>query len=397
MSGGRGKVLISGASIAGPTLAYWLDRYGFEVTLVERAPAVRSGGYAIDIRATALDVVRRMGILPELQAAQLHMRRITFVNERGKVVGGLSPQVLMGSEHDDIELPRGALTDVLYALTKDRIQYRFNDSIASLADDGRGVDVTFKSGVSERYDLVCAADGIHSSTRRMVFGEESQFSRYLGYCFGLCELPNPYGYAFEAVSYNTPGKLALIYATDDSSIANALLVLKRPEPSRAELADARGQGQYLIDGFADDGWIVPDIRRAMAADEELYADAMMQIFMPSWSKGRVALVGDSAHAPSFFSGQGVSLALVTGYVLAGELATHGIGPEAFAAYERTARKFVEANQATAKDGCDTMAPDSSAKLWLRNRMVSMAPVLSRLGLISRNSRKIHSSLKLPTY
>lgn len=401
MTGPAGrKVLVSGASIAGPTLAYWLDRYGFDVTLVERSNALRGGGYAIDIRGTAMDVIERMGMLEEVKAAHIQTRCWSFLKADGRLAGSVRQEDLTGGiVGRDVELHRGTLAALLYARTRDRVDYRFNDRIAALESRDDAVDVTFASGKRESFDLVLAADGIHSSTRELVFGPEEPFSRYLGYCFAGFTMENRHGFFREGIVHNTPGKAAAIYETANGGEGrmNALLVVKRPQPSRAELNDIDAQRAAMQRDFAGSGWIVPEIVEAMQTADDIYFDAMEQIFMPRWSVGRVAVVGDAAYGPSFFSGQGTSLALVGAYVLAGELAIHASHADAFRAYDDTARSFVEGNQATARDGGNTMAPDTPAKLWMRNRMIGLAPLLTKLGLVGRNSRQLNSALVLKDY
>ena len=392
------RVLVSGASVAGPTVGYWLKHYGFDVTIVERAPTVRGGGYPIDVRGTAIDVVERMGLLPALQTSHIRTRLMTFVRPDGKTVGQIKPDDLMGGDEGrDVEVPRGRLSTLLYDATSERIPYRFEDSIASLENGDHSVDVSFRSGRRESFDIVIAADGLHSATRALVFGPEERFSKYLGYSFAGFSLANRHGMDREGIFYTKPNKAAMMYAVGDQPELTGLFVSKRPEPSRAELADPELLRRFFLDDFAAEGWRIPELRAGLEADDDYYADAMMQIHMPRWSSGRVAVVGDAAYGPSFFSGQGTSIALVGGYVLAGELALATSHDVAFAAYENRIRDFVEANQATASDGADTIVPSSAFKLWLRNRMIGLAPLLTRLGLISRKSRKVHSSLKLPDY
>ncbi|MBP7334290.1 FAD-dependent monooxygenase [Niveispirillum sp.] len=393
MNGIRRRVLISGASIAGPTLGYWLHRHGFDVTLVERAPTIRLGGYAIDVRGTAIDVIERMGILPALKAAHVHTRKFTFIRQDGRKVGSIDPDSLMGAEaHKDVELPRGSLTSILHDLTRDKFEYIFSDHVTALEDGPDEVTVTFQSGQKRSFDLVIGADGLHSRTRAMVFGPEERFSRYLGYCFGVFTMPNEFGMVREGCIFNAHQKMAGLYAIGDQACIHGIMVMKMPEPSREALGDAGWQRQTLHDGFAGEGWMVPSLLKGLDRSDDLYFDAMMQIRMPSWSRGRVALVGDAAFAPSFFSGQGTSIALVGAYVLANALASHASHEEAFKEYERLARPFIEANQATAADGSSIMVPDNPTKLWLRNSMIRLSPILSRLGLVSRNSRKVHSLL-----
>ena len=395
----RRTVLISGASIAGPALAYWLDQYGFDVTVVERADAVRSGGYPIDVRGTAIDVVQRMGLIPQLQAAHINAQKLTFVDAVGAPIGVIRPEALTGgvSGHD-IELPRGALTSSLYVLTRDTtIRYRFNDSIDTLDDDGAGVDVRFKSGAQGRFDVVVGADGLHSNTRALVFGPEAGFSHYLGFCFNLFSVPNDLGLSHEGVTYAEPGRMAGVYAVGDSDTLHAFLTFASIEPPFLSDPDIDKQRQRTAEVFAPGGWEVPRLVEAMQRSDDLYFDTVSQIYMPRWSSGRVVLVGDAAYAASFLSGQGSSLALVGAYVLAGELATHADPAEAFTAYEQITRPFVEANQALAGGGGGFLLPRTSEELDARNQALLALQSSESAGSHGEQSRRVHSLLQLPDY
>jgi 2-polyprenyl-6-methoxyphenol hydroxylase-like FAD-dependent oxidoreductase len=395
------SVLISGASIAGPTLAYWLGRYGFEVTVVERAPAVLSGGYPIDIRGTAIEVIERMGLRLEVDAAHIASRALTFVDAEGKAIATLPIYDLTGNEANrDVELPRGALTTLLYGLTQDsRVRYRFEDSIEALQDDGAGVDVRFRSGERQRYDVVIGADGIHSNTRQLVFGPEEPFRRYLCSMFNLFALPNDLGLSHGGVVYAEPGRAALVLALRDSRELFAMLTFATQAPPLGAHPDKAEQIARTAAVFADGGWEVPRLLDAMARSDDLYFDTVSQIRMPGWSKGRVTLVGDAAYAPSFRSGQGTSLALAGAYVLAGELAAHGDPSEAFAAYERILRPFVEANQALAikADGEDLLLPRTPEELDARNRKLAAIKPGRSADELSGKARAVHSALTLPDY
>ncbi|MGH8882929.1 MAG: FAD-dependent monooxygenase, partial [Stackebrandtia sp.] len=205
----RRKVLISGASIAGPALAFWLNRYGFAVTVVEKAGALRDGGYPIDVRGTALDVVRRMGILPRLRDAHIDLRRLTFLDGDGSEVASVSPHTLTGGvAGQDLEVRRGDLTGALYTAVRDDVEFLFNDSIDTLDQSGHGVDVTFRGGSRRTFDMVFGADGLHSRTREFLFGPEEQFHRYLGYCFAGFTMRNTFGLFRETVMWNAPGRAA---------------------------------------------------------------------------------------------------------------------------------------------------------------------------------------------
>jgi 2-polyprenyl-6-methoxyphenol hydroxylase-like FAD-dependent oxidoreductase len=187
-------ILISGASIAGPTLAYWLKRYGFTPTVIERAPEVRAGGYPVDVRFEAVQVAKLMGIWPRLQQEQTTLGEISFVNERHQRISRVNLQAVRKSlealDVDVVEIMRGDLAKAFYELTKDEVEYCFGDSIQELRQDEAGVDVTFERGGSRRFDLVVGADGLHSNVRTPVFGDEAQFERYCGYQVGVFTTDN---------------------------------------------------------------------------------------------------------------------------------------------------------------------------------------------------------------
>ena len=393
------SVLISGASIAGPALAYWLNQYGFDVTVVERADAIRSGGYPIDVRGTAIDVVERMGVLPQLRAAHVDTGKLRFVDADGNTIATITPEYLAGGTTDrHIELPRGELASILYDLTRDgQARYRFNDFIEALHDDGAGVDVRFKSGAEQRFDIVIGADGMHSNTRALVFGPEAPFIRYLGFCFNLFSMPNNAGLSHEAVVYAEPGRVTGVYAVGDSRTLLVFLNFAADEPPFQSNTDVDKQRQRTAETFRHGGPIFRRSVEAMLRADDLFFDTVSQIHMPRWSSGRVALVGDAAHAPSFLSGQGSSLALVGAYVLAGELAVHSDPADAFASYERITRPFMEANQALAKKGGSLLMPRTQEELDARNATLAAMQTSGKAASYSDHSRQVHNSLRLPDY
>jgi 2-polyprenyl-6-methoxyphenol hydroxylase-like FAD-dependent oxidoreductase len=369
----RRRVLISGASIAGPTLAYWLDRFGFDVTVVERAPAVRSGGYAIDIRGSALRVVEQMGLRAQIDDAHIASRGLTFIDDKGETIGAVPIYDLTSNDLGrDVELPRGKLTSMLYDLTGDSaVQYRFDDTIEALEDDGTSVEVRFRSGIQDRYDVVIGADGLHSNTRRLVFGPEDKYSHYLGFAFNIFTMPNDLGLSQEAVLYAEPGRIAGAFAVRGCPDLFAFLIFAAETPPFGAHADRMEQIERTAALFARGGWRVPSMVEAMRHADDLYFDTVSQIRMAGWSKGRVALVGDAAYAPSFRAGQGTSMALVGAYVLAGELAAHDDPMEAFAAYERIVRPYIDANQALAtRDAANIIFPRTREELDARNQMLA---------------------------
>ena len=388
----RRKVLISGASVAGPALAFWLNRYGFAVTVVEKAGTLRRGGYPVDVRGTALEVVRRMGILPRLRDAHIDLRRLTFLDGDGSEVASVKPHTLTGGVAGrDLEVRRGDLTGALYAAVRDDVEFLFSDSIDTLDQSAHGVDVTFRGGGRRTFDMVFGADGLHSRTREFLFGPEERFHRYLGYCFAVFTMRNTPGLSHEALMWNTPGRAAALYAVGDHDEVHALLNFAHPEPPFDAFRDPEAQRDLLAAVFADAGWEVPGMLAAMRDADDLFFDGASQIRMPRWSSGRAALVGDAAYAPSFLTGQGSSLALVGAYMLAGSLADryHAAG---FAAYEHSTREFVTVNQEQIGEGGATLFPTTARALEQRNDMLRNLSVMP-----SPEGRPAHSSLALPEF
>ncbi|MFJ9716966.1 FAD-dependent monooxygenase [Streptomyces sp. NPDC101213] len=387
------SVLISGAGVSGPALAYWLHRSGHAVTVVEKAGAPRDGGYPVDVRGTAIEVVRRMGALPRLRDAHVETRRCTFLDAEGGEVASVAPHAVAGGvEGQDIEVRRGDLVSILHAMVRDDVEFLFDDSIATLDQSGPGADVTFRSGRQRTFDLVVGADGTHSSTRKSLFGPEERFHRHLGHCFAVFTMPNTFGLSHELKLWNTPGRAAALYAVGDDDDLHAFLTFHQPEPPFEALRDPGAQRDLVAAVFADAGWEVPGMIDAMRDADDLFFDTAGQIRMPHWSSGRVALVGDAAYAPSFLTGQGTSLALAGAYVLADALAANRNHTAAFAAYERDVREFVAVNQALADNGAATLFPTTARALEQRDArlrdLVTLPPAMPR---------PAHSALTLPPF
>ncbi|NWJ70926.1 FAD-dependent monooxygenase [Pseudonocardia sp. ICBG1122] len=387
----KGTILVSGASIAGPALAYWLHRRGFAVTVVERAGAVRGGGYPIDVRGTAVEVVDRMGLLSRVRAAHVDSQRLTFLDPDGTPIATVDPEAATGGTHGrDVELRRGDLTGALYDAVRDDAEFVFGDSIASLTDHAHGVDVTFHSGAERTFDLVVGADGLHSATRALTFGPEEQFHHYLGYCFAGFTVPNHLGLAHEGVMWNVPGRAGILYATGGAPDVHGFLNFARTDPPFDAFRDPQAQRDLVAEVFAGDGWEIPRMVATMRTADDLFFDVVSQIRMPHWSSGRVALVGDAGYAPSFLSGQGSSMALVGAYVLAAELAAAPDHTSAFAAYEHGLRGFVELNQALATGGGGLVVPRTAEDLDRRN-----AALRGPVGPTGDRIREAASAFTLP--
>lgn len=359
----RGRILVSGASVAGPAVAYWLDRYGYDVTLVERSASLRGGGYPIDLRGAAMVAAERMGLLPQLQAAHINTRRVTFVDQYGVVSGSVEPGVFTGSVSGKaVELPRGELARMLFERTREHVHYRFGQSIAAVQDAPHGVAVTFQSGLEQNFDLVIGADGLHSNTRKLVFGPEAQFTRRIGFSFAGFAMPNTFGLSHEGVTWNVPGLMATLYAAGGQDYVHGLLAFAHDGVVR----DAGEQRRLVRQVFAGYGWHIPAMLEAMDRAEDFYFDIIEQVRMPVWHSGRVVLVGDAAYGPSFLTGQGTSLALAGAYALASEIARHSDYASGLAAYDQRLRPFVLANQATVEEGQAMVIPATVEQLQARN-------------------------------
>ncbi|SDM44444.1 FAD-dependent monooxygenase [Allokutzneria albata] len=366
------SVLISGASVAGPALAYWLGRYGFEVTVVEIAPSLRGGGYAVDFRGpTHLGVLERMGVLDDLRAVQTGGSPMTFVDERDRTLLHLPGEFAGG----DVEVLRSDLSRILYERSRDRAEYVFGVSIRALTETSDGVHVTFAGGTERVFDLVIGADGIHSGVRRLVFGPESEFVSFLGYYVACWELPNRFGVTSGSYAHNALGRMAS-FGVDhrDGTKAGAMVVFASAELDY-DRHDLDQQKRLIAEAYQGMSWRVPELLDSLERAEELYFDSISRSDVPSWSKGRVALVGDAA-AGATLGGMGTGAAVVAAYVLAGELSTSdGDYRSAFRRYENTLRAFAEGCQKGGNRTGKFLAPRTVFGLAARNRLLSTSALM----------------------
>ncbi|NUT42355.1 MAG: FAD-dependent oxidoreductase [Thermoactinospora sp.] len=387
------NILISGASIAGTTLAYWLREYGFTPTVVERASEVREGGYKVDIRGAALDVVERMGLLEQIRSLRTDVRTGSVVDGAGRQVASMDGDSFGGRVHQDAELHRGDLTRLLHEATSG-VEYIFGDSIASID----GTQVTFDSGLVRHFDLVVGADGLHSNTRALAFGPEDRYVRDMGYNVSIFSVPNHLGLDREELTYVGPGRTALLYSTRQDAGAKAMFLWQSDDKAR-ERAE---QQRTLAAAYTGSGWEVPRLLEGMADAPDFYYDSLSQVRMDSWHAGRVALIGDAAYCASPASGQGTSLALVGAYVLAGELKrAAGDHTAAFPAYEARMRPFVEANQALGTGNIKRMVmatPFQVRMSMIMLRVVNLLPGKDRI--MAKVVEPIHratTAIDLPSY
>ncbi|SCL24825.1 2-polyprenyl-6-methoxyphenol hydroxylase [Micromonospora rhizosphaerae] len=391
------NVLISGAGIAGPALAWWLRRHGFHSTVVERAPSARPGGQAVDIRGTAREVLERMGLTARVRAECVAERGMAYVAADGAVTCRMPVHAFDGEGIvAEIEIERGDLARLLYEETRAEVDYLFDDSIETLIQTDDGVRVTFERSAPRTFDLVVGADGVHSRTRALAFGPESAYLRPLGAYLAYFTTP----YAEDEgwfLLHNAPGGRVVGTRPTRGGRTSALFSFVSP-PLDVDRRDVAEQQRILADQFADVGWRTSELLAAMPAARDFYFDIYGQVRMDRWSRGRVALLGDAAWCPSPLTGQGTSLSLVGAYVLAGELAAaEGDHTVAFARYEEALRDHVRRGQELPGGGVSGFLPASRAAIWLRGQ--SMRAMTSRplRRLAARAFFSKADGLSLPEY
>jgi 2-polyprenyl-6-methoxyphenol hydroxylase-like FAD-dependent oxidoreductase len=389
------SILISGLGIAGPTLAYWLKAGGFEPTVIEAAPALRKGGYVIDFWGLGYDIAERMGLASDIERVGYHMQELRVVDDFGNRIAGFGTRVfsdVTGGRF--ITLGRSDLSRLLLAAIKDRTEVIFGDEIEALDEESDGVRVRFRHGSERRFDLVIGADGLHSGVRRLAFGPESQFEKQLGYGVAAFEVQG-YRPRDEQVYllYGQPGRMVGRFALHDDRTLFLMVFVAPNLPNDLTLAQ---QKALLRQKFADGKWECSRILDELERTDDLYFDRVSQIKMDTWSRGRIALVGDSAFCVSLLAGQGSALAMTAAYVLAGELAARGGAyQEAFSAYEKRLRTYIASKQRGAEFFGGALAPKTGFGLFFRNQVIKACaiPGVARMSF----GRDIVDKLQLPEY
>lgn len=386
------NVLISGASIAGPSLALWLSRHGFQPTVVERAPAIRSGGYAVDFRGASMQVLERMGILAEVERVQTRTGATTIVDSANRKLASLPDGFTSG----EVEILRGDLARILYEATRHDAEYIFDDSITGLRQSEAGVEVTFRRGRPRTFDLVIGADGLHSNVRSLAFGPESQFIRHLGYYVSIFTVPNHLGLDHSCLFHGVPGRMVGIFSAKDNAQAMASFYFASTTLQYDRYNTAQQQA-ILRERFATMDWEVPKLLESLDHAPDFYFDSISQIKMPRWSSGRIALLGDAAYCGSPLSGMGTGMAVVGASILAGELKrAAGDHVIAFAAYESLMRNYVAHCQKLA-EGAEWFIPKTQWKLWLRNQIWRTLPHTPWKNMMLEIPMKAANSICLQNY
>ncbi|WP_280460292.1 FAD-dependent monooxygenase [Nocardia carnea] len=401
------RVLISGGGIAGNAVALQLSRAGIRPTVIERAPAPRPGGQAVDLRGPSRTVAERMGLMPGIHRHRLDERGMLHVDTAGQEIVRMPADLFGGNGAvAEIEITRGDLNQVLLDAISDAagapgnpgVDYRYGEWIRDLREHSDGVRVDFASGATAEFDLVIGADGLHSATRRLAFGPEDQFSTYLGAYTSYFTMPTPAGIEPHWMTmYSMPGGIVAGLRPDaDPATAKAMVII-RTDPDPALRRNIAAQQELIRASLAGRGWQTDAILDAMDRAEDFYFDEIARITMPHWTTGRVALVGDAGYCGSPLSGQGTAMALVGAYVLAGEIARTPHDPAAaLTRYAETLRPFVETAQQLPPGGVKGMAPRTKTGIRAAHAFVRLATSRMMQPLMTRMLSETES-YTLPEY
>jgi 2-polyprenyl-6-methoxyphenol hydroxylase-like FAD-dependent oxidoreductase len=377
------NILISGAGIAGLTLAFWLSRDGHTVTVVEKSPALRDEGYMIDFFGPGYDVAELMGLLPALQQIHYPVPRFVFVDVQGHERFSVSYAAfrrLFNGRH--FNFMRGDLERVLYSHVKDDIRLLFDTTVQSFRQEQErsGVQVSLTDGTTREFDLLVGADGVHSQVRSLAFGDEQRFTRFLGYytaAFILEDRLREQVVADALYTLNVPGRQVAVYPIRSDKLAT-LFVYKANRTVHDFSAENAARELRAVYGGLD--WIVPALLE-WCDRSGLYFDEVSQVELPRWSAGRVVLVGDACQCVSLAAGQGASLAMVGAYVLAEELTRHGNDlPSALRRYEERLKPSIEKKQKAGRRLARWFVPESRLQQTIGDLFTRMAewPIVWRL-------------------
>ncbi len=395
------RILISGAGIAGPTLAYWLARYGFETTIVEKAPALRTGGYVIDFWGAGFEIADRMGLSPEIMRRGYHVQGVHVVNASGRRVAGFSTDSFArATQGRYTTVARSELAALIFERLEGKVETIFGDSLSRIEQSNGCIQVVFESGAQREFDLVVGADGLHSRVRELVFGKERQFEKYLGYKVAAFPIA---GYRprdeSRYVMFTQVGQQVGRFAMHDDRTL-FLFTFADPVADGTETGDIAAQKALLRQRFGNSGWECPQILRGLDGCNDFYLDRVSQIRMDPqqglWTRGRVTLVGDAAFCVSLLAGQGTSLAMVAAYILAGEL--HRAGGDyarAFTRYQELFGPFIFKKQKAALRFAGTFAPKSKLSMFFRNQVMNLMkiPWVADLAI----GRDLEDKIAIPEY
>jgi 2-polyprenyl-6-methoxyphenol hydroxylase-like FAD-dependent oxidoreductase len=365
-------VLIVGAGIAGTALSYWLKKFGFKPTVLELAPELRTGGYAIDFMGAGYEVAEKMGLIDDLKKVAIDFSKINFMDHAGRSRGSMD----YGKIKDFLKgraftLLRSDLARAIYDRIGGGVEFIFGDTLQHVEQDGCQVSVTMRSGQVRSFDLLIGADGLHSVVRQLVFGPEEQFEQYLGYYTSSYTIEGYSTRNDRFTMYNVPGKQVAVYSDEADRTTTFFLFAAKDKLTYAH-HDTQRQKQILQETFRGCGWQCDALVAKADPAKDFYFDPVSQIKMEHWSHGRIALVGDACYCPSLLSGKGSTLAMAGAYILAGELkSADGEHAVAFQRYEALFKPFMMKKRKAARSFAKSFVPKTEWGIALRNKLFAL--------------------------
>lgn len=391
------RIIINGVGIAGPTLAYWLQKAGHEVVLVEKAPQLRTGGYIVDFWGLGYDIAEKMGLVPRIRELGYQVREVRYVDRRGHKSAGFSVDVLHRlTKGRFTSLRRSDLAATIYQALDGQVETIFGDSLASIESEGGCLQVGFENAAPRDADLVIGADGLHSRIRQLAFGPEAEFEVSLGYHVAAFEVEG-YRPRDELVylSHSVPGKQVSRFSLREDKTLFLFVFHDEYLPADS-LLNEQQRRSALTNVFANVGWECPQILAAMEDASDIYFDRVSQIHMDRWATGRTVLIGDAAACVSLLAGEGTGLAMTEAYVLAGELCDCGDDySAAIDRYQQRMMPFLKLKQKSAAKFASSFAPKSAIGISFRNLVTRLLgiPLVADFFI----GRDLRDGVTLPDY
>ncbi len=367
------RIVISGAGVAGPALAYWLLKGNHEIIMVEKAPKFRNGGYIIDFWGLGYDICEKMGLIDEIIKSGYKVKNVIFRNIKGNKTSEFSIKSMHElTKNRFTSLPRGELAQIIYDSVKDKITNIFDDNIEQIIEDENKISLTLKSGKKIDADLLIGADGVHSNVRNQVFGSPENFERDLGYIVAAVETDQ-----FLNLDEN------IYYSDNEENKSIGLFKLKNGKQLNLFIFTSDLlQGYFPINQnekldaiknvFSNINWEGEKIFSIITEENEIYFDNITQIEMPKWHKGRVALIGDAVGCVSLLAGEGTGLGITEAYILAGELKkAKNDYSLAFENYENHLTNFIKDKQKTARAFATNFVPSNKFEIIFRDIAINM--------------------------
>lgn len=361
------KVLVSGASFAGLSTAYWMNKSGYKVTVVEVSKELKKGGTPVDIRGNTIDVVKRMGLFEQIKSNRLNLQTLEFKNADDVTEGSLELRKEgVPAPDDEFEIERDSLLHILFDTVKNDVEFIFNDSITSLNETGDEIQVTFKNAEPRSFELVFGCDGIHSVVRKIWFGEEAEYIHFLNQYFSITIVDKLLVKANTAQMYNVPNKAVMLNTHNNKT--DIVFCFRTEKEIPYDYRNEAQQRQIILEQFSGESWRTAELLEEVSNSKTFYFDKLCQVKMPYWTKGRVALVGDAAYCASPAAGRGGSLAIDGAAALADAFDKHPDNFElAFQDYNKDFRPFIEEVQAEAlRVGLESLVPSTEEAIRKRN-------------------------------